>query len=903
MAATAMALTKGTVLGTYEILASLGAGGMGEVYSALDSKLGREVAIKILPPDYAQDPERLGRFEREARLLATLNHPNIGAIYDLAESNGTKFFVLELVPGETLADTVARGPVPVDEALVICRQIADALEAAHDRGILHRDLKPANIKITPDGKVKVLDFGLGKLFEHENPAGLSQSPTLLTGRASMEGMILGTAAYMSPEQARGKEVDRRTDIWSFGCVAFELLTGKQAFEGDTVTDLFASILRGEPDWNALPAMTPESLRLLLRRCLQKDTRRRLQHIGEARIAMEDAPASSVASPTAIPANGASRRPKSWIAYAVLSVIVIGAAAALIFFFKPVPDTRVVQFSVPPPPGGAFEQAAGVIFTVVSISPDGRRLAFTARDASGKVVLWVRLLDSLLPHSFPGTEGAAFPIWSPDSKSIAFYADGMLKKVEAAGGPPQALAEYAFVGLRGGAWNRDNVLLLPTSNNGSLSRISAAGGKPVEVTKLLPGQNTHRSPSFLPDGRHFLYFAGGNNEVSGVYVSALDSSESKRLLSADSQALYSPTGDLLFVRQGTLLRQAFNVKTLDVTGDPIPVAEHVAVNNYFASFSVSDNGVLVYKTGGSSEEVMLAWVDRSGNLIENVGTARGEYRGVDLDPDGKRIAVHRHEGNGGDVWIFETSHGPMSKLTFSALRDNSSPVWSPDGSHIAFGAQQNGKWQIFQIPALGGKEELLLDDQDRNVAPMAWSPDSKSLVLRVVDPKTQGDEYIFSFEDKKLTPLLNGPLNELWPQISPNGKWIAYTSNETGRYEIYIRPFPSGEGKHQLSVNGGFAPRWTRDGKELFFLGPGGARMASVKMNAASGTNSQPPVELFSTGYVNFPHGGGSFLPYAVSPDGQRFLIPRPERPDLSAAGDVAQTPITVIFNWAATIKR
>jgi Tol biopolymer transport system component len=708
---------------------------------------------------------------------------------------------------------------------------------------------------------------------------------------------------MSPEQARGKEVDRRTDIWSFGCVAFELLTGKQAFEGDTVTDLFASILRGEPDWNALPSALPESVRLLLKRCLQKDTRRRLQHIGEARIAMEDAPVSSAVSPIAIPANPASQRPKSWIAYAVLSLIVIGAAAALIFY-RPVPDTRLVQFSVPPPPGGAFEQAGGVTFTVASISPDGRRLAFTAKkDSTSKVLLWVRSLDSLLPQSFPGTEGAAFPIWSPDSKSIAFYAEGMLKKVDVTGGPPQGLAEYSFAGLRGGAWNRDNVLLLPTNTNGSLSRMPAAGGKPVEVTKLLPGQNVHRYPSFLPDGRHFLYFAGGNNEVSGVYVGALDSSESKRLLPADSQALYSPTGDLLFVRQGTLLRRAFNVKTLEFTGDPIPVAEHVAVNANQGSFSVSDNGVLVYKTGGSSEEVMLAWVDRSGNLIENVGTDRGEYRGVDLDPDGKRIAVHRHEGNGGDIWIIETSRGPTSKLTFSALRDNSSPVWSPDGKRIAFGAQQNGKWQIYQTPANGGKEELLLDDQDRNVAPMAWSPDSKSLVLRVVDPKTQGDEYIFSFEDKKLRPLLNGPLNELWAQISPNGKWIAYTSNETSRNEIYIRPFPSGEGQHQISVNGGFAPRWRRDGNELFFLVSGTFKLASVKMNAASGINSEPPVELFSTGYVNFPHGGGSFLPYAVSPDGKRFLIPRPERPDLSAAGDATQTPITVIFNWASTVKR
>jgi eukaryotic-like serine/threonine-protein kinase len=895
-----MALTKGTLLGTYEILASLGAGGMGEVYRARDAKLGREVAIKILPDNFAQDPDRLVRFEREAHLLASLNHPNIGAIYDLAESNGTKFFVLELVPGETLADAAARGPVPIDEALVICRQIADALEAAHDKGIIHRDLKPANIKVTPDGKVKVLDFGLGKLFERDNAAGLSQSPTLLTARASVEGVIIGTAAYMSPEQARGKEVDRRADIWSFGCVAFELLTGKQAFEGETVTDLFASVLRSEPDWNALPATVPKSVGLLLQRCLQKDPRRRLQHIGEARIAMEDSALSGEEPPPPRAAIAPPpRRPTFWIAATtVLSLIVIGVTAAYILRYRSVPEARVVQFSVGPPPGGFFEQGAGIIFTHPIISPDGRKLAFTARDASGKVLLWVRSLDTLLAQSLPGTDGAFDPFWSADSRSIAFQSQGRLKKVDVAGGPPLTLCEAGT--FRGGTWNKDNVLLI-AQNNQAISRLPAAGGTPVEITKLAQGQITHRYPSFLPDGRHFLYLAGGTEEVAGVFVGSLESGDSKRLLQADSNAVYSPTGDLLFVRQGTLLRQSFDVKKLELTGDAIAVAERISVNNNLAAFSVSENGVLTYKTGGSSEVVVLSWLDRAGKLIETVG-APGEYRGVDLSPDGKRLAVHRQDGTGGDIWIFESSRGPMSRLTFDASRDNSSPVWSPDGSYIAFSTVQGGKWRMYQKLANGNSNEELLSEQVINTAPMAWF--GKLIVVRAVNPRTQGDESVFSFHSKQTTPLLNGAFNELVAQVSPDGRWIAYASNETGANEIYVRPFPSGEGQRQLSASGGYAPRWRKDGKELFFLAGNRFKMASVKINASGSVfNYEPPVELFDTGYINFSHSGGTFLPYAVSPDGQKFLIPRPERPDAAGAGDAATTPITVIVNWAATVKR
>src|SRR5262245_1442773 len=789
-----MALSKGTLLGTYEILETLGTGGMGEVYRAHDSKLGRKVAIKILPDGFTHDPERLARFEREAHLLASLNHPNIAAIYDLAEWNGTRFLVLELVPGETLAETVGRGSIPVDEALTICRQIAEALEAAHEKGIVHRDLKPANIKLTPEGKVKVLDFSLGKLSEPEGPVGsLSHSPTI-TGRGTMEGVILGTAAYMSPEQARGKEVDRRTDIWSFGCVVLELLTGKQAFNGETVTDLFATILKGEPDWSALPVSTPHAIRLLLRQCLQKDARRRLQHIGDARITMEDA-ALDIGMPAAAAVAGITRtrRPTLWIGIAaVLLVSVITLGAALVILYRSREEPRVVQFSVSPPPNTSFESGTVAPYnTVASISPDGRRLAFIVANNLIQRSLWVRSLDAVTPQSIPGTDNAASPFWSPDSRSIAFFANGRLKKVDLAGGPPQTVCDVTSLPY-GGTWNRDGLILFAPAANGPLYRVASVGGEQMAVTKLSSGQTAHRSPWFLPDGRRFLYLVLGSPEIAGVYLGALDSTASKRLLAADTNAIYSPTGHLLFVRQGVLLRQPFDVKKLALFGEAAPIAESIAVSTSVGAFSVSENGVLAYWTGQIVPDMTLTWLDRSGKLIETIGSP-GSYRGVDLSPDGSRLAVHRHEGNGGDIWIFESSRGPMSRLTFDPALDNSSPVWSPDGTRLVFASLRNQKWGLYvkRADGSGGEERLL--ENDLLTAPMAWSTDGNFIVFRFVDSKTQADEWLLPLKgDRKPMPLLHEPINELRAQISPDGKWIAYDSNETGGTEIYVRPLPSGE---------------------------------------------------------------------------------------------------------------
>jgi serine/threonine protein kinase len=570
-----MALSKGTILGTYEIVDSLGAGGMGEVYRANDSKLGRKVAIKVLPEGLASNAERVARLDREAHLLASLNHPNIAAIYDLAESNGTRFLVMELVPGETLAETIQRGPVPVDEVIGICRQIAEAVEAAHDKGIVHRDLKPANVKITPDGKVKVLDFGLAKFSDPaEAPASPSQFPTR-TAQGTMHGVILGTVAYMSPEQTRGKEVDRRSDIWSFGCIAFELLTGKPPFAAETVSDLFASILTREPDWNELPESTPDSLRRLLERCLQKDPRRRLQHIGEARIALDEVGALQPApqAPSTAQAVGQTRRRTFWMAtIAVLVLAAIGLAAAVAQLYRSIEEPRVVRFYFSAPDKAVFTGGDTNNFMLPSISPDGRRVAFTARDSAGKTLLWVRSLDTLTPQALTGTDGASRPFWSPDSRSIAFFADGRLKRIDAVGGSVRNLCEA--VQPRGGTWNRDDVLLFAASSNGPIFRVAAGGGQPVAVTKVVEGQFSHRAPSFLPDGRHFLYYVLG--QAGGVFMGSLESPESKRLASADSGALYSASGDLLFMRQGNLLRQSFDLRNLVLHGDPTPVAEQVGI---------------------------------------------------------------------------------------------------------------------------------------------------------------------------------------------------------------------------------------------------------------------------------------------------------------------------------------
>ncbi len=884
----------GKTLGHYQISGHIGKGGMGEVFQAKDQVLGRDVAIKVLPDEFARDTDRVARFQREAKLLASLNHPNIAAIYGLEQSEGKNFLVLELVEGQTLADRIKAGPIPVEESLKLALQIAEALEAAHEKGVIHRDLKPANIKVTPDAKVKVLDFGLAKAYAGDQEVNLSNSPTL-SDAATRQGVILGTAAYMSPEQAKGKNVDKRADIWAFAVVLFEMLTGRQLFTGETVSETLAAVLMREPDWSLLPRNTPAIIRSLLNRCLKRDPKDRQRDIGESRIAIAEHlenPAVQAASPV-MPV----RSLKYWRAASIL--FFLGMVAVLFAYLnRKEREPGLAQFSVSLP-----EKAH--LNTSISISPDGQILAFTAQDETGKSGLWIRPINSLVARAIPDTTGAARPFWSPDSRSIGFFEGNKLKRVDINAGPVQTVCDSPWES--GGSWNSEGVIVARGGRtfNGPLCRVAAGGGVPVPVIKLQEGQVFFTQPWFLPDNRHFLFYSYGfgHPENSGVFVADLSSSETKRLFAADSAAEFSPPNYLLFVRQGVLLAQEFDLKKLQTIGDPKPVAEQVS-HDWFGHghFSISRTGVLAYTRGGSLvRDVKLVWVDRSGKEVGQVGKAGG-FSGVELSPDGKRLAVHQHDGNGGDVRIFDAQHIAPMRLTFDASQDNSSPIWSPDGKRIAFGSVRAGMPSIYVKSADGtGEEELLLQSKEP-VVPMAWSSDNRFLVFWKNDLKTSADLWILPLEgDKKPRPFLQSTFLEGHGQISPDGKWLAYWSGESGQEEIYVRPFPSGPGRWQVSTNGGTFPRWRSDGKELFYLTTDSfGKMMAVEIKssgAAFGYGSAK--ELFDSQYENFTHPGhsGYWHTYAVSPDGQRFLIPRPVAPQ-TLINDV-----TIVLNWPSLLKK
>ena len=897
-----MSLVPGARLGPYEILGLLGAGGMGEVYRARDTRLDRTVAVKVLAAAFVSDQQLRERFEREARAIAALNHPHICTVHDVGHDDGTDFLVMEILEGETLAARLTRGALPLDQALRRAIEIAGALDKAHRAGIVHRDLKPGNIMLTKTG-AKLLDFGLAK---RSTPAvagsGLSLLPTT-PPNLTAQGTILGTFQYMSPEQLEGRDADARTDIFAFGTVVYEMVTGRRAFEGKSQVGLIGAILERDPaPVSTIQPTSPPALDRIVQRCLAKDPDERWQSAGDLAVQLEwidEKTSTAIGAPApAAEALAAKRASGAWIAIAaVLALVAVGLGTTAIYFYRALGVEPVLRFSVLPPDKGLFDSAQPGFAPMVS--PDGTRLAFTARDASGTIRIWVRPLDTLTPRPLQGTEGASYPFWSPDGRSIAFFAQETLKRIDIAGGAPLTLS--AASQGRGGSWNREGVILFAPANNSPLLRIRSGGGEPVAVTKLTPEQRAQRFPSFLPDGRHFVYTivsaTGGE-----ILVGSLDSNETKRLLTADSNAVYSTPRELLFVRDATLLRQSFDATTLELSGDATPVAEQVAVGGGLGAFSVSEGGVLAYRGGpGASGNVQLAWFDRTGKLVDTLGAA-GSYRGVDVSPDGKRIAVHRHDANGGDIWLFESARrGTMSRFTFDAAQDNSMPIWSSDGSRIVFGSLRKGKWGLYEKPANGTSREQLLVESDLQKMPMSWSPDGRFLVYWVLDPKTSGDEWMIPLTgDKRPIPLLQTSFAEQHPQISPNGKWISYTSNETGRPEIYVRPFPSGDGIWQISGSGGVFARWRPDGTELFYMSANSlGKLMSVKVKPAGPTFVYgDPTELFDTGYVNFTHGL-NYHTYAVSPDGQRFLIPRPEGSD----DDRAPAPITVVVNWTAAVTR
>jgi serine/threonine protein kinase/Tol biopolymer transport system component len=892
-----MAIQVGQRLGPYEILSAIGAGGMGEVYRARDARLNRDVALKILPEIFAADPDRMARFEREARVLAALNHPHIAAIYGLEESGTTRALVMELLQGPTLADRIAAGPIPLDEALPIAKQIAEALEYAHDHGVIHRDLKPSNIKVSTNGSVKVLDFGLAKALQDEPiTADPRDSPTLSLA-ATMPGVILGTAAYMSPEQAKGKPVDRRADIWAFGVVLFEMLTGKQLYSGDTVAETLASIIKEDPPLEVLPTKTPPMIRTLLRRCLEKDPRQRLRDIGEARIAIERMSDAS-AEPAA--AQRKSRERLAWsIAAIAVAIGVLGLGAAAYFQRAP-QDTRAMRFFVSLPDKAGLAGSATVTSGQtgsLSVSPDGRWVAIVAGSAEGKYFLWVRSLDALTVQALAGTEGASSPFWSPDSRFLAFFAGGKLKKIEVSGGPPITLCDAPD--NRGGTWSRDGVIVFAPNYPGILQKVSASGGVPAAATMLGAGEIAHVRPIFLPDGRHFLYNAN-TSSANGVpiYMASLDSNERKLLLNTDGSNVFYTQEHILFLRETTLMAQPFDSRRLVFTGEAFPVAEEIQTQPGtppYGVFSASDNGVLAYQTGTAAAGLQLVWFDRTGKQIGVLGDL-GRYADLQLSPDGKRASVSIPDqlGKGRDIWLYDVARGLRTRFTFDPA-DEFTSVWSPDGSRVVFNSRRKGHLDLFQKASSGaGTEEVLLED-NVDKYPESWSPDGRFILYATggsTASTTGSDLFVLPLSgDRKPFPFLNTQFNEGQGQFSPDGRWIAYRSDESGRGEVYVAPFPGAGGKWQISTGGGIYPRWRRDGTEILYFAPDNRLMAAT-VNGKGGS--------FEVGVVKPLFGTrapiGFRYPYDVSGDGQRFLISTlPEQ--------ATSAPITVVVNWTAGLKR
>jgi Tol biopolymer transport system component len=886
-----MTLRIGDRVGAYEILGPLGAGGMGEVFRARDTELNRGVALKVLPGLFAVDPDRLARFKREAQLLGSLNHVHIAAIYGLTDVPGGRALVLELVEGPTLADRIAAGPILLDEALSIARQIALALEAAHEKGIVHRDLKPANVKLRTDGVVKVLDFGLAKALEPESASPeAGQSQTITTPAMTQMGMILGTAAYMSPEQAKGRPADKRSDVWAFGCVLFELLTGRRAFAGEDVADTLALVLTQGPVWSSLPPETPPSIRRLLRRCLERDRSRRLADIADARLEIDEQDSEANAG---VPARQDATLIR-WLPWALAGgalLLSMVAFAALYTRRASVETPAAARFFIDPPKNTELRGS-------FAVSPDGRRVAIRGV-TEGRGLLWVRALESLTAQPLAGTEEASFPFWSPDSRFIGFFAEGKLKKIAATGGPAQVLCDAPDA--RGGSWNADGVIVFAPSGVGVLYRVSSAGGTPAPLSTLdsSRGEISHLHPYFLPDGRHFLFLVISSQgpENAGIRVASLDSRETKLLVNTFASGAYAPPGYLLFLRDRTLMAQKFDADRLVIAGEPFPVADEVdrLGQARLALFSVSRTGALVHRSG-SSEATQLTWFDRQGEQLGTVGPM-SNYSVPWLSPDESRVTFTSGAPQGGDtdIWLMDLARSTPTRFTFDPSPEFS-PVWSPDGRRILFVSLRDGHGNLYQRAASGGGADEVLVKSDFLKTPNDWSADGKFILYQELNPKTAHDLWVFPLVgEQKQFPFLQTQFDERQGRFSPDGRWISYASNESGAWQVYVRGFPDSGGKWQVSTNGGGQPQWRRDGRELFYISADRKLMAVEVSGSGPTFDAGTPKELFGLRIqsVGLP-GPRNF--YAAARDGQRFLV-------VSVSGDPTASPTTVVLNWTADLKR
>ena len=909
-----MPLTSGTRLGPYEILALLGSGGMGEVYRARDTRLDRSVAIKVLPERLSSSEEVRQRFEREARTISQLSHPHICALYDVGRESGIEYLVMELLEGKTLEDRLARGALPTEQVLRFGIEIADALDKAHRQGIVHRDLKPGNVMLTKSG-VKLLDFGLAKTLERsldatgreqaaagQHPmagANVTALPTVVgSANLTQEGTILGTFQYMAPEQLEGHEADPRTDIFSFGVVLYEMATGRKAFSGTSRASLISNIMKEEPvPVSTIQPMTPPAFDRVVRTCLAKDPEDRFQTAHDAKLQLQwiVEGGSQAGAPAVVVSRRRSRERMAW---SVAAGAILAAGFATLGYVRRAPvETAPIRSSILPPEKTAFE-IGGEDSGSLTISPDGRRITFAAKDPSGKKLLWLRPLDAVAARSIPGTEGATWPFWSPDSRFIAFFAEGKLKKVDAAGGPPLTVCD-AKRG-RSGSWNRDGVILFSPDSTVAVDRVSAGGGAATPVTRLdeSKGETTHRWATFLPDGRHFLYMAGTHAAGTGskanvIYLASLDSKDRTVLLHARSNVAFA-SGYLIYVLEKTLLAQPFDAKRLRLTGDPVPLGDSVLYDpSYFrAAFSASDNGVLVYAGGTGGSKARLAWYDRSGKPIGAPFGDPIDYRMFSISPDGKRLAAEVADSTtgAGDIWLSDFARGTRTRFSFGS-GESICPVWSPDGSRIAFTRMEKTLLtRIVARPSSGGGGEETLLQGSGDICPKSWSPDGRYLAYETLAAaaRTKSDIWILPlFGDRKPFPFLTTQFDEQFSRFSPDGRWVLYTSDESGRPELYVAPFPGPGSKWQISAGGASGGEWLRGGKEITYLSLDLNQM-SVQVKAdASGFETGVPRVLFDASNATLLRS---------DPSGDRELM--------AVVPQTAQnTPVTLVSNWPAALRK